>query len=86
MKYYAQFHGGYNYALPDHDDYEEFGTMKAAIEAFRKRVCGEDSRFPACDSTASMLVWDYDPRGSGDPYPTFRLSVGPRGGIVKRWC
>lgn len=79
-------------------DLEWFESLRAAKEVFRERYESsgrrtvefcyidrpwESTYVPAVNESASMDIYTYDPRETDDPYPDFRLSFGPRMGIVR---
>ena len=79
MKVYAQFYGGYSYAVPYPDDYEEFESIGAAKEAFRQRM-DFDPKYPCTDNTARMLLFFDKPEIQ--EYPDRIIKIGRCGGII----
>lgn len=69
------------FSAPDHGDYEEFANLTAVKDELWRR--SEDSHFmhAGVEAGAEFLVWDHDPRAASDPYPTWRVYFGARGGI-----
>ncbi len=81
MKVWTQFHSS-GYGAPDHGEYEEFASIRQARVELKRRVNGNDLRFPCVGQDASMVVWTRKPElDDRDPYPDFLLVVGPRGAI-----
>lgn len=80
----------------ENGDLESFPSIRAAKCAFLERyesgggsTClvryankpHEYVLFPAVTTDSTMDVYLYDPRESGDPYPSFRLFFGPLLGV-----
>lgn len=93
---YALWHGGSSYSPSDMDSLETFPSLDAARDAFRERYMSGDrwpqdftyadgrkasTCTPAVDTSASMLLYGYDPRETLDPYPDRLMAMGPRGGV-----
>ena len=80
------FHGGYSYAMFNTNrkrDAEEFPSLRAAVETFRKRTSGLDSRYPCTDESATAWVMLCDARVAiGAEYPDRTITIGKRGGLV----
>lgn len=97
MAVFAVWHGGSSYSVGDISAHlEKFASIAAAKRVFAERartsgafplstyfVNRENTpvRFPAVDENTSMDVYAYDPRETADPYPDFRLVLGPKGGV-----
>ena len=61
--------------------------MAAATDAFRKRVQGRDSFYPAVSADAAMaLYFGRTPTWEDNTYPDRQLVVGPRGGVQVEVC
>lgn len=92
MGYIAYFGQGFANEIPEP---EQFGTVKATIEAFREfaRAAGRDYYDPYGTASASVYSacgdaeWDSacEFKGIGIPfdYPAFTLAIGRRGGVKR---
>lgn len=85
MKVWAQWYGGCNYRAPEHDEFEEFSSIKVARDVFWSRF--SDSRFPCVsEEDAEMWVFTSDPTDGDYRYPDFSFRLGPRGGVIRSSC
>lgn len=83
MRTWMIWQGGVNYAPSDLADTEEFASLSAAVEEFRRRASGSDPYYPCVEGSFGHIFLS-DPR-AGDPYrdayPDRVVEVGPRGGV-----
>lgn len=83
MRVFWLWHGGSSYAAPDGDDVEEFPSLAAAADEFRRR--SQEAFYPAVDRLPpesggpSALIY-YDPPCIDD-YPARVMTFGPHGGL-----
>lgn len=83
MKTWIMWHGGPSYACPSVEDAEEFSTLDAAREEFKRRERGCNPRCP-CVEDSSAHVFFTDPSDCAqDPYPDRVFGIGPKGGFVE---
>lgn len=79
MQCWTVIHGGYNYSAPSwHDDAEHHDSLYLAETTFWRWT---ETPLNMADETTEMFVFLYDPSKVIDPYPDFRIYLGPRGGI-----
>ena len=91
MKVYMLWHGGSNYAMPDHfrrEDIDECDSLAAARDLFEARTDNWTSpatpcveRVPPDDGGPSAWICFADPFEVGDLYPDRIMEYGPRGGL-----
>lgn len=84
MKVFGLWYGGYNYANPELTDAEEFASIQDAVDTFWRRA-DFDPEFP-CVESPEMMLYRVNPASIPDPYPDFRLTIGPRGGVRRERC
>lgn len=83
MKVTAQFHNWPNLAHPFPEDVQHFRSLRQAVDVFRRRVAGYDTRYPTVTDTATFwIVWGH--LDAMPDYPDRIVSVGPRGGVKAR--
>lgn len=92
-KWYGIWHGGYSYAMGEHDDIEEFDSIADAKRTFESRCYNglfakQEFRYvhrpheslycPAVDASECRIFLYTDPDGG---LPEKIISYGPRGGV-----
>lgn len=100
-KVYGLWYGGSSYSAPEMRDLEEFVSKRAATAVFHERANTSGGytlntyftdrentpvAFPAVGEDTEMQIFTYDPRVSVDPYPSYLLKVGPKGGVRVEKC
>jgi hypothetical protein len=93
MRVWMLWHGGASYAVGDVEtDLEEFGSLRAAADAFAGRASPAETYYPCVseeepgDGGPEAWVYLTDPRPPagglvGDAYPDRIVAFGPRGGV-----
>lgn len=86
----GMWHGGPNYSQPYAADAEEFGSLRAAVDAHLSRYRNRDGRTPCVSEESEMWLyavprgWNYGDMVAAiehDGYPDRIVKFGPRGGI-----
>jgi hypothetical protein len=83
MRVFWLWHGGSSYAAPDGDDVEEFPSLAAAADEFRRRT--QEVFYPVVDRLPpeaggpTALVY-FEPPSTHD-YPARLMTFGPKGGL-----
>lgn len=81
MKCYMQNYAECGYAYPQPDEYDEFDSIKEAMDAFDDWADEVGRVYDRKEATAQLFLGEAEGMFPCDTIPDYTLSIGPRDGI-----